>query len=65
LGRQRITARNWSEVKREVVEPLFREYVRYDESYDHETIHGADRKAQAEWDRQIDQQLDNPGDYFR
>lgn len=64
LQQRRITAGNWARVRREVIAPLFREYVRYDEAYDQETIHGIDRHAQAVWDRQIDRQLGDLAGYY-
>lgn len=57
LVRRRITAANYAEVKREVIDRLFHAYVQCDEAYDRETVHGINRDAQADWDRRIDRQL--------
>lgn len=57
LEQHNITPRNYPQVKKEVIEPLFKEYVQHDESYDHSTAHGLRSAVQEEWDDQLDTEL--------
>lgn len=53
----RITPRNYPQIKAEVIEKLFEEYVEFDKSYDQLTVHGLKSGVQQEWDEQIDGEL--------
>ncbi len=57
LAPYRITPRNYDQIKAEVIEQLFQEYVDYDKAYDHETVHGLKAGVQREWDERIDEAL--------
>ncbi|PHN06290.1 DUF922 domain-containing protein [Flavilitoribacter nigricans] len=52
-----ITPRNYPRIKAQVIEPLFREYVNFDKSYDKTTVHGLSSDLQEEWDHKIDEAL--------
>lgn len=53
----RITPRNYDQIKKEVIQQFFKEYVEFDKAYDHQTVHGLSSDAQQEWDARIDREL--------
>lgn len=57
LEKYEITPNNYPRIKAQVIEKLFREYVDFDEQYDHLTVHGLKKTVQEEWDLDIDQTL--------
>ena len=57
LQQYKITYKNYPQIRAEVIEPLFREYDRYDREYDRSTVHGLDKEAQKQWEEEIEEQL--------
>ena len=64
LAEERITIKNYKEVRATIIQPLFREYVKFDEEYDHQTVHGLNKETQSVWNNRIDDQLEDMSLYL-
>jgi hypothetical protein len=64
LSSQRVTVKNYKQIKAAVIQPLFKDYVAFDEEYDHLTVHGLNKDRQEEWNMMIDEELEEMSVYL-